>query len=62
MVATELTLSTIDNVYLQQNKPLNYLENLANMPIFVLHSRMDSHSPIVVSDYLSEQAQKIGLK
>ncbi|MGD1045417.1 MAG: hypothetical protein ABR936_08850 [Bacteroidota bacterium] len=61
-IAPELTVSTIDNVYLQQNEPLNYLKNITNLPLLVIHSKIDPHSPVFVSEKLNEDAREVGLK
>jgi dienelactone hydrolase len=62
LVAPELTVSSVDNIYLQQNEPLNYLKNISNLPILDIHSKIDPHSPVDVSDKLSQDVKDLGFK
>lgn len=62
MVAPQLTVSTENNIYLQQNEPLNYLRNISNLPILDIHSRLDPHSPVSISDKLNADVKLLGFR
>lgn len=62
MVAPQLTVSRIDNIFLQQNEPLNYLRNISNLPVLDIHSRLDPHSPVSISDKLYSDVMQMGFK
>ncbi len=62
MVSPQLSVSRIDNIYLQQNEPLNYLRNISNLPTLDIHSRLDHHSPVSISDKLYADVTQLGFK
>lgn len=40
----------IKNQWIEQNEPLNYIRNVSNIPILIVHSKLDEHVPISISD------------
>jgi hypothetical protein len=45
-----------------QNEPLNYLNNIRNIPILVIHSALDTHTPVQNSDDFVKKAHDAGIK
>lgn len=50
------------NPWLQYSRPVNFLENISNVPILNIHSEIDRHVPFEVSLIFSRLAKKADMK
>lgn len=57
-----VTTFNITNVGLNQNEPLEYLRNLSHLPILVIHSVNDNHTPFEAGEMLNSEAKKAKLE
>jgi hypothetical protein len=49
------------NPWVSQNEPMHYLTNMENIPITVIHSKLDGHVPIAVSEQFEKTYKASGL-
>jgi len=62
LVAPSITFTGNNNEWYNRTQPLNYLENIKDLPILTIHSVLDPHSSIEVSNKLFKLADKHDLK
>ena len=44
------------------NEPYNYMKNTNNIPIYILHSSVDIHTPVATSDEFVKKAESLGME
>ena len=54
------TVSSNDEL-LVENEPFNHIENIKNIPTYILHSSVDIHSPVTSSDEFVEKAKSYNM-
>lgn len=44
------------------NEPYNFMKNISNIPVYILHSSVDIHTPVISSDEFVEEAKGYNMR
>ena len=62
VVSPEFNEKFSKNPWLTDNQPMNFVKNISNIPMLIIHSSKDKHTSVINSDFFMEIAEKYKMK